>query len=40
MGDPEYGIGHRHNGQFNGLYFDGHCGTLRDSNPSMKLWIR
>jgi len=40
MGDANYRLAHRHNLQFNGLYFDGHCGTGRNSNPAMKLWIR
>jgi prepilin-type N-terminal cleavage/methylation domain-containing protein/prepilin-type processing-associated H-X9-DG protein len=40
MGDSSYGIDHRHNLQFNGLYFDGHVGSLRNSLPTMKLWMR
>ena len=40
MGNAQYYVDHRHNLQFNLLYFDGHCGTARNSNPSMKMWIR
>ncbi len=40
MGNAQYYVDHRHNLQFNLLYFDGHCGTARNSNPTMKMWIR
>jgi len=40
MGHASYGIDHRHNLQFNVVYFDGHCGSARNSNPAMKLWTR
>jgi prepilin-type N-terminal cleavage/methylation domain-containing protein/prepilin-type processing-associated H-X9-DG protein len=40
MGDPGYRISHRHNLQFNGLYFDGHVGSLRNSLPTMTIWVR
>ena len=40
MGDPLYRISHRHNLQFNGAYFDGHVGSLRNSLPTMKIWTR
>jgi len=34
-GSPNYLIAHRHNLQYNGLYMDGHTGSLRNSSASM-----
>ena len=35
LGTTTYTIDHRHNLQFNGLYMDGHCGSLRSSTDSL-----
>ena len=38
VGDPECRLGVRHNGQFQLIYIDGHCGALQYSEPRGKLW--
>ena len=40
LGHASYGIDHRHNQQFNLVYFDGHAGASRTSNATTRMWMR